>query len=123
MTKPTVGGLGVSSDGKLSYTLSEAATVSILLEKKAKGRKVGGKCVKQTKANKAKKSCPLFKPVGKGFAGPGASGPNQVAIPGYGKLKAGSYRLTLTVRDAVGLETVTTNTFKVVAKKKGKPKK
>src|SRR5205085_4335180 len=44
---PAVSGLRVSS-GKVSYTLSEGATVSFRLERAATGRKVKGKCVRQT---------------------------------------------------------------------------
>jgi hypothetical protein len=117
-TKPGVQGLKVDGD-KISYTLTEAATVSLLLEKKSPGRKVGKKCVKQTPKNKAKKRCSKFKPIGAAFAGGGQVGVNTVTLPNGKKLKPGSYRLTLTARDAAGNETTATTTF-VVKKKKGK---
>ena len=75
---------------EVSYSLSEAATVSFKLEKKSKGRKVGKKCVKQTKKNKTKKACPLFKQVAS-FSGPGNVGANNASIPkklGPGQLPA-----------------------------------
>jgi hypothetical protein len=117
---PGVSGFKVANGKKISYSLSEAATVKFKLEKKSKGRKVGKKCVKQTPSNKSKKSCTLFKQIAS-FGGPGKAGANQASIPK--KLGPGTYRLTMTARDAVGNETTKTTTFKVAAKKKGKKKK
>jgi hypothetical protein len=117
VTPPGVTGLKVAGGKKISYTLSEAATVSFKLEKKSKGRKVGKKCVKQTKQNKTKKACPLFKQVAS-FSGPGNAGPNKASIPK--KLGPGTYRLTMTARDVAGNVTTKTTTFKVKAKKKKK---
>jgi hypothetical protein len=118
-TPPGVTGLKVNG-GKVQYSLSEAATVSFQLEKKAKGRKVGGKCVKQTASNKKKKACPLFKKMGAAFSGPGAAGPNKAAIPNGKKLKPGTYRLTMTARDVAGNTTTQTTTFTIKKKKKKK---
>jgi hypothetical protein len=119
LTPPGVTGFKVSG-GKAHYKLSEAATVKLQLEKKAKGRKVGGKCVKQTKGNKKKKACPLFRKIGARFNGPGKQGPNQVTLPNGKKLKPGKYRLTMTATDAAGNTTTKTTTFKVKKKKKKK---
>lgn len=119
LTKPAVTGLKVSGD-KISYTLSEAATVSFKLEKKSPGRKVGKKCVKQNKSNKAKKKCSTYKQIGGAFSGGGAAGPNTATLPNGKKLKPGTYKLTMTARDAAGNETVTSTTFKVKKKKKKK---
>jgi hypothetical protein len=119
VTKPAVSGLKVVGD-KISYTLSEAATVSFQLEKKQPGRKVGKKCVKKTAANKAKKRCSTFKKIGGAFSGGGAAGPNTATLPNGKKLKPGSYKLTMTARDVAGNETVTSTTFKVKKKKKKK---
>ena len=116
-TAPGVSGLKVSN-GKISYKLSEAATVSFKLEKKSPGRKVGKKCVKQTPKNKTKKRCSRFKAVGGAFSGPGNAGNNKATIPNGKKLKPGTYRLTMTARDAAGNETTKTTTFKVAKKKK-----
>jgi hypothetical protein len=114
---PAVTGLKVTKGKTVSYSLSEAATVSFKLEKKSKGRKVGKRCVKQTKQNKTKKACPLFKQVAS-FSGPGAAGANSASIPK--KLAPGSYRLTMTAQDALGNVATKTTTFKVAAKKKRK---
>jgi hypothetical protein len=116
-TPPGVNGLKVNGS-TISYSLSEAATVSFQLEKKAKGRKVGGKCVKQTAGNKKKKACPLFKKIGARFNGPGATGANTATLPNGKKLKPGTYRLTMTAADVAGNTTTKTITFKVKKKKK-----
>ena len=114
---PGVNGLKVVN-GKVSYSLTEAATVSLRVEKKSKGRKVGKKCVKQTQGNRAKKACSRFTPVGGAFSGAGTVGSHQVAIPR--KLKPGSYRLTLTATDAAGNVTTQVMAFRIAAPKKGK---
>ncbi len=116
-TPPGVTGLKVANAKKVSYSLSEAATVSFKVEKKSKGRKVGNKCVKQTAGNKAKKSCALFKQVAS-FSGPGNVGANKASIPK--KLGPGTYRLTITARDVAGNVTTKTTTFKVAKKSKKK---
>jgi hypothetical protein len=115
-TKPGVSGLSVKN-GRVSYRLSEQATVRLKLEKKLIGRKVGKKCVKQTKKNKSKKRCARFKQIKK-FNGPGKKGLNKVTLPGGKKLKPGTYRLTITARDAAGNETTKKISFKVKKKKR-----
>jgi hypothetical protein len=117
VTPPGVSGFSVTN-GEISYTLSEPATVSFALEKKFVGRQIGKRCARKTVKNKKKKKCSTFKPVGAAFPGTGAAGANRVTLPNGKKLKPGSYRLTMTARDAVGLVTVTTTTFKVAKKKK-----
>ena len=116
-TPPGITGLKVTKGKNVSYNLSEAATVSFKVEKKSKGRKVGRKCVKQTKKNKTKKACPLFKQVAS-FSGSGNTGANSASIPK--KLGPGTYRLTMTARDAVGNTSTKTTMFKVAKKKKKK---
>jgi len=118
-TKPGVSGLKVAG-GKISYTLSEAATVKFQLQKKLKGRKAGKKCVKQTAANKSKKKCTLLKNVGAKFNGTGKQGKNTVTLPNGKKLKPGKYKLSMTVTDAAGNVTKTSTGFTVKKKKKKK---
>jgi hypothetical protein len=116
-TKPGVSGFKVKGS-KISYKLSEPATISFKLERKSPGRKVGGKCVKQKPSNKKKKKCPRFKKVGAKFSGPGKQGANTAPLPNGKKLKPGTYRLTITATDAAGNTTTKTTTFKVKKKKK-----
>jgi hypothetical protein len=107
--------------GKVSYSLSTAATVHFDLAKRTVGRKAGAKCVKVTKANRAKPHCVSFKAVGAGFAGTGAAGAQTVQVPGASKLGPGVYRVTLTATDAAGH--VVTATTSLTVKAKPKPKK
>jgi hypothetical protein len=111
---PAVSGLRVSG-GKIFYTLSEGATVSFKLEKALSGRKVAGKCVRQTRRNRHRPRCTRFTTLAAGLAGPGAVGANQLAIPKFRgrKLGAGSYRLTMTVTDAAGNSATTTKSFRI----------
>jgi len=118
VTAPGVTGLGVKGK-KVSYTLSEAASASLLLEKKLPGRRVGKKCVPQTAKNKGNKRCSRFKAIGAAFAGPGAAGANQATLP-VRKLAPGSYRVTITARDAAGNQTVKSFSFKVAKPTKKK---
>lgn len=116
---PGIGGLAVRGN-KVSYSLSEAATVKLLLEKKLPGRKVGRKCVRQTKKNKSHKRCPRFKRIAQ-FDGPGVPGSNKVTLPGGKKLKPGTYRLTMTATDVAG--NTATKVVKFTVKKKKKKRR
>ena len=111
---PAVSGLRVSG-GKIFYTLSEGATVSFKLEKALSGRKVAGKCVRQTRRNRHRPRCTRFTTLAAGLAGPGAVGANQLALPKIRgrKLGAGRYRLTMTVTDAAGNSATTTKSFRI----------
>jgi hypothetical protein len=90
---------GLRARGKfVSYALSEAATVSIRLERKAPGRR-------------------RFKALGVPFAGPGAVGVNRAKLPPK-KLAPGRYRVTLSARDAVGNASTKSISFTVKKKKR-----
>ena len=80
----------------VKYTLSAAATVAFSVERKLPGRKVGKRCVKQTRANRTKKRCSRFKAVKGTFTHSGQAGADSFKFSGRlnGKaLKPGSYRL------------------------------
>jgi hypothetical protein len=80
----------------VTYDLSGAATVAFSVERRLNGRKVGGACVKKTKANKDKKRCALYKSVKGGFSHTGAAGLNTFEFSGRlaRSLSPGAYRLT-----------------------------
>ncbi len=81
LTKPAFAKLRVQK-GKISYRLSEAATVTLRLAKKnARGK---------------------FKAKGRAFAGPGKAGPNRRGLPRAGKLGPGVYRLAGAATDVAG---------------------
>jgi hypothetical protein len=80
----------------VTYSLSAAATVTFSVERRLPGRKVGKRCLKQTKANRTKKRCSRFQPVKGSFTHSGQAGPNRFKFSGRlnGKaLKPGGYRL------------------------------
>jgi hypothetical protein len=115
---PQITGLRVSG-GKAFYSLNEAATISFQLAKKVLGRRVGGKCVKQTRRNRTHKRCVIgFKNLGGPFGGPGAVGSNKVTLPNGKRLRPGTYRLTCTARDVAGNVSTTTTTFRIKKKKR-----
>jgi hypothetical protein len=113
-TAPGVSRLGVSG-GKIGYRLSEAATVSVLLEKAASGRRVNGRCVRRTRRNSSRRRCTRFVSLRSGLAGPGKVGANSLALPKIHrrKLAAGLYRVTLTVTDKAGNKTTSTKRFRI----------
>ena len=86
------------------YQLSEAATVTIVIERRARGRKVGSRCVKPTKRNARKRSCNRWVRVGSLRAAEQA-GQQSMAFSGrIGKraLAPGRYRARVTAKDALG---------------------
>jgi len=87
----------------VSYTLSEAATVRFTVEVPAAGRRVKGKCVTPTGANRRKPRCTRYRPLRGSFTRAGSRGKNKLTFSGRlnGKaLKAGNYRLVATATDA-----------------------
>jgi hypothetical protein len=66
----------------VTYSLSATATTKFSVERKTSGRKVGRRCVKQTKSNKSKAKCALLKPVSGGFTHSGAAGLNSFKFTG-----------------------------------------
>jgi dipeptidyl aminopeptidase/acylaminoacyl peptidase len=87
----------------ISFRLSEAGRVTLGFQKKTKGRRVGGKCRKQTSHNRSKRRCTRFVSAGSvpGFAG--KAGLNKVRFQGRlttrRRLGLGTYRLVLSVVD------------------------
>lgn len=79
-SKPAISRLSVKR-GKVSYRLSEPATVQLVLSRRAHHR---------------------FRRVGRRFFDQGAKGSNQVALPRARSLAPGAYRLTLTATDVAG---------------------
>jgi hypothetical protein len=117
---PAVSGLRIGG-GKVTYTLSEAATTTFSLAKGSTGRKVRGKCVRKTRRNHRRRSCTRFTTIASNLSGPGAAGANSFTLPKIRgrKLGPGKYKLTMTVTDAAGNSATTTKSFRI----KPKPKK
>ena len=109
-----VSGLSVKA-GKIAYTLTKQATVSLKLAKAKSGRKVKGRCVAPTRKNRRRRACTRYVTTLAGIAGPGAAGANQLALPKPSgrRLRKGRYRLTLTAKDATGAKVTATVRFRV----------
>lgn len=101
LTPPAITAIAVTG-GTVSYTLSEPATVSLLLERKLPGRRVSGRCVPRSAKNNGRKRCSRIKSVGAPLGGPGSPGANSASLPRGGKLAPGAYRLIIGARDAAG---------------------
>ena len=88
----------------IQYTLSEPADVTFRLARRVRGRRVDGKCRRQTPENRSFKRCRRWKKAGK-FVRPGLGGTNAAAWDGLlnGKtLKRGRYRMTARAKDSTG---------------------
>ena len=86
-----------------SFTLNETASVRFAFSRAAPGRRVGKRCVAQTRRNVHRRRCTRSVPAGSlGFTG--HSGVNKVAFQGRTsprkKLKLGTYTLTITATNA-----------------------
>ncbi len=81
----------------VTYELTNPGAVDFSLERGVEGRKVGGKCVKKTHANRSHKACTVYKPLTGGFSVTAAQGGvNDFKFSGRmaGKaLRPGAYKL------------------------------
>ena len=89
----------------IRFTLSEAGTVRIRFDRKLKGRRNAGRCVRPRRTLRNKRRCTRYKRAGKSLVRTGKKGRNSVAFSGRIGRKAlprGRYRLTIVARDAAG---------------------
>jgi hypothetical protein len=80
----------------VAYALSGPAAVNFSVERAARGRRVGGRCAKQTGSNRDHKKCKRLIQMKGSFSVAGASGSNRFRFSGRlgGKaLKPGPYQL------------------------------
>jgi hypothetical protein len=89
-----------------SFALNEQATVTFSFARRLSGRKVGGKCVAQTKKNRRQPACARTVTAGR-LTFPGHSGANEVAFQGRisaaKTLKPGPYTVVITATNSAGL--------------------
>jgi hypothetical protein len=114
-TAPGVSAIAIGARS-LRYSLSEAASVTLKLQKARPGRRVQGKCRRQTKANRNRPRCTRWVSVGKSFSDDGDAGANSKTIPRRlrkANLAPGLYRVLITARDAAGNETKRSKRFRV----------
>ena len=101
----SVGTARAKVGAKVTYTLSEAATVRFTVERRAAGRKVGRRCAKPTKRNRKRKKCTRFTTLKGSFTHDGKQAANSFKFTGRlsnRKLKPGRYRLVAVATDAAG---------------------
>lgn len=120
-TKPVLGSLSLSATvfraaasgpsvsspvgTRVSYELSEKAVVRFRVERALRGRRVGGRCVRPTRANHSKPRCTRYRTLRGAFSHRGKAGPNNFKFRGRlngRKLKPGRYRLRSVATDAAG---------------------
>ena len=88
---------------KVSYKLSQDATVKFRVLRRGAGRKVGGKCRKKTSSNSGAKHCDLL--LDGSFNHAGKAGKNRFGFSGrlkHHRLSSGSYYLRATATDPFG---------------------
>jgi hypothetical protein len=121
-TKPAITGLsfkpkafraatpGAKSGGtKLSFRLSEAATVRFTIQRRARGRKSGRKCVAPHLGNRNARSCVRWLKVRGQIERAGVAGSNSFRFTGRlagRKLTSGSYRVVSAATDTAGNRSV-----------------
>lgn len=90
---------------RVSYKLSEKAVVRFRVERALRGRRVGGRCVRPTRANRSKPRCTRYRTLRGAFSHRGKAGTNNFKFSGRlrgSKLKPGRYRLRSVATDAAG---------------------
>jgi hypothetical protein len=103
---------------KLSYTLSGAAKVKLVVALATKGRTVKGMCVAAAKRSRSGKACTRYTAKGT-LALSGKAGTNTTVLStklGRKTLAPGTYRLTLTATPASGGAQTKTLALKVTKK-------
>jgi hypothetical protein len=87
------------------YGLSEPATATFTVARATTGRRVGRRCVKGTRRNRARRKCTRYVRVRGSFTHQGAAGANSFKFSGRlrnRKLPVARYRLTAVATDAAG---------------------
>jgi hypothetical protein len=94
-----------SAGSEVGLAVDEAGTVRFTVQRRTTGRKVGGKCKAQTRANRARKACTRWVRAKGSLSVNVMAGETSVAFFGRvgGKtLKPGRYRLSARATDAAG---------------------
>jgi hypothetical protein len=90
---------------RLRYRLSEAATARFTIERAAKGRRKGRRCVAPTKKSRKARRCTRYVRLKGGFSRKSTAGLNGFRFTARlrgRKLRPGRYRLALVATDAAG---------------------
>ena len=111
---PGLSGISVRARA-LRYSLSENAKVGIKVQKAGKGRRVRGKCRRQTRRNRTRPRCTRWVSLGS-FTDTGEAGANSRTIPRRlrrANLAPGLYRVLMTATDAAGNTTAASKRFRI----------
>jgi hypothetical protein len=90
---------------RVSYRLSEAARATFRVQRALAGRRVDGRCVRPTRANRGKPPCERYRTLRGSFSHRGTAGLNRFRFSGRlagRKLRPGGYRFVVTAKDAAG---------------------
>jgi hypothetical protein len=97
---------------RLTFTLSEPATLKIDVSRAARGQRHGKSCLKPNVRRKKAKRCTRWLRV-RALGGNGVAGLNTIQL-NTGKLRKGSYRVVFSATDAAGNRSVrVTRTFRI----------
>jgi uncharacterized delta-60 repeat protein len=83
----------------VSFTLDRAASVRFSVERAGSGRRVGGRCVKPSRSNRATRRCTRYTGLARGFTREGDAGANRLRFTGRlngRRLRPARYRLVAT---------------------------
>jgi Glycine rich protein len=90
---------------RVRYRLSEAASAKFTVQRAARGRKRGKKCVPLTRRNRRARRCTRYRRLRGSFTHAGKAGLNSFRFTGRlrgKKLRPGRYRLTMVATDSAG---------------------
>jgi hypothetical protein len=102
---------------RVSYVLSDAATVRITVERAALGRRVGGACVRPSRGNRGRRACTRFVRMPGARRHAARKGANRTAFSGRiggRRLGAGRYRLAALAANAAGTSATRRAGFRVL---------
>jgi hypothetical protein len=102
---------------RVSYVLSDAARVRLTVERAARGRRVGGACVRPSRGNRGRRACTRFVRVPGALRRRARSGANRTAFSGRiggRRLRPGRYRLAALAANASGTSATRRARFRVV---------
>ncbi len=107
---------------QLRWRLSETARTTLTFQRALRGRRVGGRCLKPTRARRGRRACTRFRNSGSLTAANAKAGLNTLAFKGRlnrtRRLGLGRYRVSLSAVDAAGNRSLTRRsaTFTIVAR-------
>jgi hypothetical protein len=83
------------------YALTEAATVTVRLQRRTSGRRVNGRCVKRKRSNRTRPRCVRYVRAGARQTKQATAGSNRLRLRTR-RLKPGRYRLLIAAVDLAG---------------------